>query len=546
MGKKVLLADDSATIQKLVEMALSETDFELKAVSNGKQAVESFASFRPDVILADAIMPHMDGYEVCAHVKQTPELADVPVVLLTGRFQPFDEARAQEAAIDKRLVKPFSQEQLVALIEELAGGSAAPAEAPEPAAAEPPMAEPPMPPISGDETVQFRPEELTANAQTMADMNVDAPSLSDFDLEEETEEEPAGNLDETQPTAEPLETDEADDITLDLSTEDLDETETLLEDESALSADDLEEVGEEEPLDELSVEDLEEVAEPIEEDDSLAGELADDELEAVDEGPDQALDQPIAEEDLEPVGALEEDALEPEPLSDDDLALDFEPVHAETDPLEPASEPADETDDLEVVEIDEPLFTDEAGEALDTEPVDDPLTETALAEEGEDIDTEPVAAPPMDVSDLEEPDWEEPPPGEDDLTLEEDIEPWSADEEDAPSELDGEEQLALVSEDAPMLSFDEGEAETEPANPAAEAELAATPASPEPNGSDAAEAPPLTEEQLNVLADRVAEKVIAKLGSTAVRDIAWNVVPELAEAMIKKRIYELEQAVDAE
>lgn len=122
MGKRVLLADDSITIQKLVEMAFSETDMELLAVSDGRQAISRMEAFRPDVVLADTIMPLMDGYQVCEWIKSQPQFAHVPVVLLTGRFQPFDEAKARAAQMDGRVVKPFVQEQLVELIENLTSG----------------------------------------------------------------------------------------------------------------------------------------------------------------------------------------------------------------------------------------------------------------------------------------------------------------------------------------------------------------------------------------------------------------------------------------
>ena len=129
MGKKVLLADDSITIQKLVEMAFADTDFILVSVSDGQQAVDRLAEVSPDIILADAIMPHLDGYEVCRYVKSKPEFAQIPVVLLTGRFQPFDQAKAEEVHIDGRVVKPFVQEQLVDLINRLTGkGDSAPVE----------------------------------------------------------------------------------------------------------------------------------------------------------------------------------------------------------------------------------------------------------------------------------------------------------------------------------------------------------------------------------------------------------------------------------
>jgi len=118
-----LLADDSMTIQKLVEMAFVDTEHELICLSNGQDAWEKMAEFHPHVVLADAIMPVLDGYSLCERIKESDEFSSVPVVLLTGRFQPYDEKRASDARIDSRIMKPFVQEQLVELVEKLAGPS---------------------------------------------------------------------------------------------------------------------------------------------------------------------------------------------------------------------------------------------------------------------------------------------------------------------------------------------------------------------------------------------------------------------------------------
>lgn len=119
MGKKVLLADDSATTRKMVEIALRETEFELQEASNGKQAIDQLATFQPDIVLADAIMPEMDGYEVCQFIKAMPKYRHIPVVLLTTRFQLFDEMRAEEVGIDLRVNKPLSEHQLISIINDL-------------------------------------------------------------------------------------------------------------------------------------------------------------------------------------------------------------------------------------------------------------------------------------------------------------------------------------------------------------------------------------------------------------------------------------------
>ena len=100
MPKKILLADDSITIQKVVELTFSDGDYEVSAVNNGAKAIQKLAELRPDIILSDIIMPEKNGYEVCEYVKSHPEFRTIPVVLLTGTFEPFDPDRADKAGCD--------------------------------------------------------------------------------------------------------------------------------------------------------------------------------------------------------------------------------------------------------------------------------------------------------------------------------------------------------------------------------------------------------------------------------------------------------------
>ena len=69
-GKKLLLADDSITIQKIVELTFADEGVTVLSVNNGREAIEKLGEFAPDVVLADVFMPQMNGYEVCEHIKQ--------------------------------------------------------------------------------------------------------------------------------------------------------------------------------------------------------------------------------------------------------------------------------------------------------------------------------------------------------------------------------------------------------------------------------------------------------------------------------------------
>src|SRR5688572_14574577 len=151
MGKKILLADDSITIQKVIELTFSDEDFEVVTVGNGRLAIERVQDVRPDIVLCDIIMPEKDGYEVCEFVKKHPALSRTPVLLLTGAFEPFDQDRAARVGSDGFLAKPFEPQTLIAKVKELLNQAAArggaPAAAPRPQAPAPaPSAPPPMAP----------------------------------------------------------------------------------------------------------------------------------------------------------------------------------------------------------------------------------------------------------------------------------------------------------------------------------------------------------------------------------------------------------------
>jgi CheY-like chemotaxis protein len=133
MSLKLFVADDSVTIQKIVSLAFSGEDVVIEAVSDGDSALEALQRFRPDVVLADVFMPGCNGYEVCARIKEDPELKDVPVILLVGTFEPFDESEASRVKSDACLTKPFDTSELIQTVQRLAGekfGSSAAASEP--------------------------------------------------------------------------------------------------------------------------------------------------------------------------------------------------------------------------------------------------------------------------------------------------------------------------------------------------------------------------------------------------------------------------------
>ena len=139
MPHTLLLADDSVTIQRVIELTFADEDVVVVAVSDGDQAIARIEASPPDIVLADIGMPGKNGYEVAQYIRQSPHLAHIPVVLLTGAFEPVDEERAAAAGCDGVLAKPFEPQLVIGRVKELLSRKR---RAPEPIAADgpPPLA----------------------------------------------------------------------------------------------------------------------------------------------------------------------------------------------------------------------------------------------------------------------------------------------------------------------------------------------------------------------------------------------------------------------
>lgn len=158
MPKSVLVADDSLTIRKVVGMLFATEDFQMIAVDNGLDAIAKARELRPDLVLADCMMPGRNGYEVCQELKSDPSTAHIPVLLLSGTFEPFDGARAQAVGANGNIQKPFESNAFLERVRAsvgLAPGAPPPnplaqvhsqpvAAAPQPLASQPRPAQPPL------------------------------------------------------------------------------------------------------------------------------------------------------------------------------------------------------------------------------------------------------------------------------------------------------------------------------------------------------------------------------------------------------------------
>ena len=206
--------------------------------------------------------------------------------------------------------------------------------------------------------------------------------------------------------------------------------------------------------------------------------------------------------------------------------------------------PAEEESSLEVEEIDQPLLSDEPELALDTEPVESPLEDALL----ENVPVDDAEDDTLDLSDSDS--FETSPVDEapeisvdEPLSLEDDHnEPFASEtptldlDEPILDEVETDADDSVLDLDASDNDEPLAEALETPEPVTATPESQAAPATSGPVGLDDA--------QLDQLAEKVAARIMEQLGTDAIRDVVWEVVPELAEAMIKKRIYQLEQSSD--
>ena len=148
----LLLADDSVTIQRVIELTFADEDVRVEAVGDGDQAIARIEERPPDIVLADVTMPGKTGYEVAHYIKHSERLAHIPVLLLTGAFEPVDQLKIAEAGCDGVLAKPFEPQFVIGRVKELLGrslGKPSPSTrqaTPSPASAVAPPVEVPEPP----------------------------------------------------------------------------------------------------------------------------------------------------------------------------------------------------------------------------------------------------------------------------------------------------------------------------------------------------------------------------------------------------------------
>ena len=110
---KVLVVDDSVSVRRVVERALSERQVDVVSAGGADEAIDRFESDKPDLVICDVVLPDHDGYHVCAHVRAHPRLNAVPVLLISGIVSSTVLQRAAEVHANDVMFKPFAADDLV-------------------------------------------------------------------------------------------------------------------------------------------------------------------------------------------------------------------------------------------------------------------------------------------------------------------------------------------------------------------------------------------------------------------------------------------------
>ena len=119
MTPRVLVADDSKTILELIVLTLQRGGIETVTADDGADALERIRELRPRLVILDAMMPNVDGYDVCRTLREDTNLEQPHVIMLTASARELDRTRAEEAGVDEFMTKPFSPRQLRERVQEL-------------------------------------------------------------------------------------------------------------------------------------------------------------------------------------------------------------------------------------------------------------------------------------------------------------------------------------------------------------------------------------------------------------------------------------------
>ena len=111
--QKILIVDDDPSISELIELYLNKERYDTRCVEDEEGALREFASYKPDLVLLDLMLPGMDGYQVCREIRSR---SDTPVIMLSAKGEVFDKVLGLELGADDYMIKPFDSKELVARV----------------------------------------------------------------------------------------------------------------------------------------------------------------------------------------------------------------------------------------------------------------------------------------------------------------------------------------------------------------------------------------------------------------------------------------------
>lgn len=118
---KVMVIDDSRTIRRTAETLLQKEGYQVISATDGFEALSMIADNKPDLIFLDVMMPRLDGYQTCALLKHHQVFRHTPVVMLSSKDGLFDRARGRIVGSDSYITKPFTRDELMAVIKQYFG-----------------------------------------------------------------------------------------------------------------------------------------------------------------------------------------------------------------------------------------------------------------------------------------------------------------------------------------------------------------------------------------------------------------------------------------
>lgn len=119
MSKRVLIVDDEPGLLSAVATCMRVSGYEVMTAHNGREALARVGEAKPDLVISDVRMPEMDGFALARHLRNSPQTAHIPIVMLTAYSETAGQSDGMRAKVDAFLVKPFEPDDLLGVVEEV-------------------------------------------------------------------------------------------------------------------------------------------------------------------------------------------------------------------------------------------------------------------------------------------------------------------------------------------------------------------------------------------------------------------------------------------